>query len=111
MYGRRVITTDVAEINESNVLDELGKAINAHSFNKNEIEYLYNYYKGKQPILDRIKEIRPEINNKIVENRANEIVTFKVSYSFGKPIQYINRSCNDSHDRCDGCAQSRRRTG
>ncbi|MFR2991325.1 MAG: phage portal protein [Acutalibacteraceae bacterium] len=39
----------------------------------------------------RTKEIRPEINNIIVENRANEIVTFKVAYLVGAPIQYVNR--------------------
>lgn len=56
------------------------------------MEYLYAYYKGRQPILNRKKEVRPEIQNNVVENRANEIVSFKVGYLMGEPIQYVSRS-------------------
>lgn len=91
MFGRRVIQTDVAEIDESNVQEVLSWAMDTHAKNRSEIEYLYNYYKGKQPILDRIKQVRPEINNKIVENRANEIVSFKTGYLMGEPLQYVAR--------------------
>ena len=66
-----------------------------HNENRNAIESLYNVYIGKQKILSREKTIRPEINNKIVENRANEIVSFKVGYLCGEPIQYINKSKNE----------------
>lgn len=96
MFGRRVITTDADEITRGNILEELQAAMNIHNVNSEEINYLYEYKNGKQPILNRIKEIRPEICNRIVENRANEIVTFKVSYSFGKPVQYVNRTCDDT---------------
>lgn len=95
LYGRRVIYTDRAIINENNVLDVLEKALNIHKKNQSEIQYLYDYYKGKQPIRNRKKEIRPEINNKIVVNRANEIVSFKVSYLMGEPVQYVSRSKED----------------
>jgi hypothetical protein len=78
MYGRRVITTDVAELTSENIIFQLDEAFNTHNINRSEIEYLWNYYKGKQPILQRKKTVRPEICNKIVENRANEIVSFKV---------------------------------
>lgn len=50
-----------------------------------------SYYKGRQPILNRVKEVRPEITNKIVENRANEIVSFKSGYLMGEPLQYVSR--------------------
>ena len=56
-----------------------------------EIDYLYNYYNGKQPILEKTKTIRPEINNKIVENNAKWIADFKASYLLFEPIQYISR--------------------
>ncbi len=92
MYGRRVITTDVTEITDANVVAELDKAMTKHLLNRGEINYLWDYYRGKQPILARTKQVRPEICNRIVENRANEIVSFKVGYLCGKPIQYISRN-------------------
>lgn len=95
MYGRRVITTDAIEINDSNVVAELEKAMFTHILNRAEIDYLWEYYRGKQPILRRVKEVRPEICNKIVENRANEIVSFKVGYLCGEPIQYVCRNADD----------------
>lgn len=95
LYGRRVIYTDCSEITEKNLLSVLEKALSTHGKNRGEIQYLYDYYKGKQPIRNRTKEIRPEINNKIVVNRANEIVSFKVSYLMGEPVQYVSRSKDD----------------
>ena len=92
MNGRRVIKTSVREITKDNVVDVLQKALGTHELNRSEINYLWNYYRGKQPILHRTKEVRPEICNKIVENRANEIVSFKVGYLCGEPIQYVGRN-------------------
>ena len=99
MYGRRVITTDATEITNANIIDELNKAFDTHNLNRGEIEYLWNYYRGKQPILQRVKTVRPEICNKIVENRANEIVSFKVGYLCGEPIQYVGRNGDESVSR------------
>ena len=96
MYGRRVITTDVEEITAENVVDVLRDAMSVHDLNRSEIEYLWKYYKGNQPILTRVKAVRPEICNKIVENRANEIVSFKVGYLCGEPIQYVGRSSEEA---------------
>ena len=96
MFGRRIITTDVDEITAENVVDVLKKAMETHTVNRGEIEYLLNYFKGKQPILAREKTVRPEICNKIVENRANEIVSFKVGYLCGEPIQYVGRNSDES---------------
>lgn len=92
LFGRRVLYTDVPEINGENVLSVLDSIRTAHLMNRNEINVLFDYYRGKQDILRRTKEIRPEICNRIVENRANEIVSFKVGYLCGEPIQYISRS-------------------
>lgn len=96
MYGRRVIYTDYDEITAENVLKVLEGAMKIHSKNRADIQYLYDYYKGKQPVLDRAKEFRPEICNRIVENRANEIVSFKVGYLMGEPVQYVSRLTDDS---------------
>ena len=92
MYGRRVITTDVTEITADNVVEVLQEAMKIHEKNRSDIDYLWKYYKGEQPILQRTKTVRPEICNRIVENRANEIVSFKVGYLCGEPIQYVGRN-------------------
>lgn len=94
--GRTIISTNAKSITRENLLTVLTQAKMAHSKNKTEIEYLFNYYKGKQPILDRKKEVRPDICNTIVVNRANEIVAFKTGYLCGEPIQYINRNGEDT---------------
>lgn len=95
MHGRRMIKSSVREVTVDNVLDVLTKALVTHALNRSEINYLWDYYRGKQPILNRVKTVRPEICNKIVENRANEIVSFKVGYLCGEPIQYVNRNGNE----------------
>ncbi len=91
-YGRTVIYSPVTEITRENVKDVLDEAVGTHNSNVTQIDFLYNYYRGNQPIYQREKEIRPEINNTIVENRAWEIVNFKVGYLVGSPIQYISRT-------------------
>lgn len=96
MFGRNIITTDITDLNNDNILDELKDAMTDHLVNRAKIEYLWDYYRGKQPILERTKTVRPEICNKIVENRANEIVSFKVGYLCGEPIQYVGRNANES---------------
>jgi len=92
MSGRRTIKTSVSKITKDNVQEVLFKALETHNLNRSEIDYLYRYYKGEQPIRYRVKETRPDICNKIVENRANEIVSFKVGYLCGEPIQYVSRN-------------------
>lgn len=92
LLGRREILTDADEINESNVIEELTNALVIHRQNRNDIQYLWNYYRGRQDIQDKVKEIRPEINEKITVNRANEIVSFKVGYLTGEPITYISKT-------------------
>ncbi len=95
-FGRKKIYTDIEEITRDNVLIVLRKALITHWANKADIEYLYAYYRGRQPILEREKEVRPEIKNMIVENRANEIVSFKTGYLMGEPIQYVSRGDDEN---------------
>ena len=89
--GRKVIYSSESEITSENVIEVLKKAMSVHLTNSSDINYLYRYYRGNQPILQRVKQVRPEINNKIVENHALEIVDFKKGYVFGEPIQYVRR--------------------
>ena len=91
-FGRTPILTPETEVTRENIIDILHRAIPVFEKNANDCQYLYNYYKGKQPILDRVKEIRPEICNTIVVNRAYEIVTFKTGRFLYKDILYVNRS-------------------
>lgn len=96
MFGRTQIFTDVDVITAENVVPVLEKALTTHAQNQSEIQYLWDYYRGKTPILGKIKEVRESINHKINVNRANEIVTFKRGYGFGEPIQYIRRGKDDA---------------
>lgn len=89
-YGRKIAYTAVEEINESNVVDVVSKCFDDFSANKTAIEYLWNYFKGDQPVLYRTKTIREDVNNKVVENHAYEIVMFKTSQSYGEPIQIVS---------------------
>lgn len=90
LFGRRVIYTDEMEITADNILAVLLNAYPSHVANRMDIDYLYNYYKGKQPILERTKEVREEINNKVVVNIAYDIVDFKVSYLLGSAFAYVS---------------------
>lgn len=95
LHGRRVIKTDEVEVTRANVVNVLQKALPYHYMNRADIQYLWEYYKGNQPILNRVKQVRPEINNTIVENRANEIVSFKSGYLMGEPLQYVSRGTGE----------------
>lgn len=95
LLGRREITTGEKVIDRTNLLDELTLALQVHCQNQAEIQKLWDYYRGKQDILDKVKLVRPEINNKIVVNRANEIVSFKVGYLTGEPITYVSKNISD----------------
>lgn len=90
-YGRLKIYSDARKITAENVVDEVGKAYAVHGRNQSDIRMLWDYYRGRTNILNKSKEIREEINHKINENRAYEIVKFHKGYVFGEPIQYVRR--------------------
>lgn len=99
-YGRKVlyddylpdeINTDDNNANAKIIGDILTHVWSSHIQNANEIDYLEKYYRGWQPILGKRKDIRPTINNIVLENNAYFVVNFKVGYVFGEPIQFIQR--------------------
>lgn len=91
LFGRRKILSGVEKVTRDNVIDVIKSALPTHKINSYEITYLIDYYRGKQPILEREKLIRPTINNKLVENNAFDIVSFRTGYVYGDPIQYVRR--------------------
>lgn len=91
LFGRLEITTPVEEVTRDNIVDVLSKALAVHKINSFQINYLYKYMRGDQPILSRVKKIRPEICNKIVENHASEITQFTSGYFLGEPVTYVRR--------------------
>ena len=89
--GRLDIYTSADEITEENVLVEANRALSWHAHNVAEEDYLFWYRRGDQPILDRVKKRNKYVNNKIVENHAEEIVAFKNGYFLNSEIMYIAR--------------------
>lgn len=90
-YGRKMIVSNRKKISSAEeAIEELNKALTIHNQNRREIDYLYHYVSGDQPILYRMKDVRPEINNKIVENHALEIDRFMMAQNYGEPIQYTS---------------------
>lgn len=91
LHGRIKIYTTTEEFTDENIRDEVSKALGIHMFNLAEEEYLYWYRRGVQPILNRVKTVRPEINHKVVENHSQEITTFKDGYFLSEPAFYKSR--------------------
>lgn len=99
-YGRKIIIGKRASIKDAQqAIEELERALPIHNQNRREMDYLYHYVSGDQPILYRQKDVRPEINNKIVENHAWEITRFSIAQNYGEPIQYV--SIGDSQEISD----------
>lgn len=95
-YGRKIAYTSVDKITADNVVKVIGECIGTFYYNKSVIRYLWNYYKGDQPILYRQKVTNEDITNRIVENHAYEIVQFKVGQTYGEPIQFISRKDDEA---------------
>lgn len=96
LNGRQQIFTTTEKIDESNILVELSYSVQAHLRNLSEEEYLYWYRRGIQPVLEKKKLVREEINNKVLQNLATEIVTFKDGYFLSQPTFYVARKNNKS---------------
>lgn len=100
-YGRIKIYTSAETITAENVTRVLFEALRTHQTNRSEIQRLWEYYRGKMDILGKVKEVRENINHKVCENRAYEIVSFHKGYAFGEPIQYTRRENTQSESDPD----------
>ena len=94
-FGRKLAYYDADTIDKENVLKCLQQTMNIFNMNSLAANYLWEYYKGDQPALYRTKKVRSDINNKVVENHAFEIVMFKNGQTYGEPVTYVNTSDND----------------
>lgn len=86
--GRHDIKIPVSELTTKNLKEYAATIMGIFFENQSKIDYLENYYRGLQDIRFKTKEVRPEINNKVVENHAFEIVEFIKGYMYGRPINY-----------------------
>lgn len=105
LKGRKKIltqytTSDILS-DASKLVDMLNVAMGIHSQNKLEIDYLTEYRNGVQPILQKVKPIRPEINNTSVYNHAQMITRNIVGYFLGTPIQYIQNGDTTKKEQID----------
>lgn len=92
LFGRLDIYASSDDITVDNVVSELNTALPYHVQNLLQEDFLYWYRRNVQPILNRTKEVRPEIMNKVQENHADEIVAFKNGYFLTKPAFYVARN-------------------
>ena len=96
LNGRRKILSSVEYLDENNVISVVNDALSWHGLNLNEENYLYWYRRGIQPILFREKEVRPEINHKIVNNIYNTACVFKNGYFLQSPAAYVSRKSDEA---------------
>ena len=90
VFGRKVLTAPVEAITKDNIVKIVGDCIGDFYFNKTAAAYLWRYWKGDQPILYRQKKVRSDVNNKVVENHAYELVRFGVGQTYGEPLQCVS---------------------
>lgn len=96
LTGREKIYTSEKNIDADNIIRVLRKAYSTHCQNMREIDFLFNYEKGVQP-LQRQKLIRPEIDISVTDNIANFVKEFKIGYMWGSPIMMVQRGNRDMH--------------
>lgn len=100
LFGRRTIFSSVSELTEENIIPEVNSALSIHIQNMLEEERLYWYRRGIQPVLERTKTNNTFVCNRIVENHAEEIVSFKNGYFQTEPSLYIARN-DAAQDKVD----------
>lgn len=93
--GRLEIFTDVPAVTKDNIIPILRQAYIEHLINADRGEFLLNYEAGNQPIFERKKEVRPEINVMVSDNLANEGTEFHLGYEWGNPITFVQSGEND----------------
>lgn len=87
--GRKRIILDYDEVTPENVMEVMQKALSIHSQNKQDCEYLINYFLGDQDILYRPAPETSNINNKTVVNYAFPITRQIVGYTFAGGVELV----------------------
>ena len=100
LLGRRVLYSSFSknELNPLTIASVLKDVLPLHFKNAKEIDFLKGYYKGNQEIWNKTKNIRSDINNKVLENNAYHIIEFSKGFVFGQPIQYVQRGDTQSEE-------------
>lgn len=94
--GRKTIYIDPIDLSKNeNVLAVLARTMIEHLVNRDQMQYLIEYEKGKQPIFYRVKQVRENINIKACANYAKLITDFKVGFEFGSPFMFVQRASDD----------------
>lgn len=102
LHGRMPILTSIERFDpndEAFIIQEANTALDIHNANMISMEWLYWFRRGMTPVDYKEKLIRPEVNNKITVNYADEICTFKNGYFCTQPIFYTAR--NDEEETAD----------
>lgn len=89
--GRQRIILDYDEITPENVMEVMQKALSIHSSNKQDCEYLINYFLGDQDILYRPPAETSNINNKTVVNYAYPITRQIVGYTYAEGVELVQK--------------------
>ena len=104
-HGRSRVLCTPGPITAENVRELIDCSLLTHSVNAAAIDYLHRYFLGYQPVLSRVKSVREEINNKVVENRAYQICKDRADALAGEPIAYsahgTSRDCEGADDLVD----------
>ena len=101
--GRVMLFTDEPKITKENIAKVVSTAYAQHiQWNAPQEEKLLKYKKGDQPILARVKDIRPEINVHVLENNAAKIVEIHMGYDFANPITFAQRERKEIDKEDDG---------
>lgn len=82
-------------LNQDNMVDALNEALKIHYDNSDEIRFLKSYHNGEQSILSREKDVRPDVDNKVVINYANTFTRDIIGYTYGKSMQYVARRSDE----------------
>lgn len=91
--GRKRLTTTIGGENVEEILEDIRKQSSKVNFNAMSAQYLWNYVRNMQPILDRVDDTEgASSNNKVVVNFAVAISRNLSAYTFPKGINYLSKN-------------------
>lgn len=97
-YGRQRIILPYSEVTPDNLEEVMKKALNIHSQNASDCDYLIHYFLGDQDILARPNSGTSNINNTTVVNYAFPITREIVGYTLGNEVEFTQKKLEDQDD-------------